>query len=59
MVMWQDHLGAFFYALVVQFEEHLDQQCYVITYVRDQRIKTVTLFHADNGKTWRVACASK
>jgi hypothetical protein len=54
MVVWFDSLDVPNYALVIQFEEHLDNKCYVLTILKDQRIKTLTLFHAENDKRWRV-----
>jgi hypothetical protein len=57
MVMWFDDRDVCNYALVIQYEEHLDNKCYVCTILRDLRIKTLTLFHADNNKRWRVVHA--
>lgn len=55
MVLWQEDSGDFLYALVIQVEEHLDNSCYVLTVIRDLRIKTLTFFHTDYNKKWRLA----
>ncbi len=54
MVAWQNALGVFAYALVIQFEEYFDSSFYTLTIVQAERIKTLTLYHKDKGQTWRV-----
>ena len=54
MVLWQDALGAFYYALVIQFEEYFDSSFYSVTVINNERIKTLTLYRKDMGETWRV-----
>lgn len=58
LVLWQEATGNFLYALVIQVEEHLESACYVLTLVKDQRIKTITFFRNDYNKTWRLAARS-
>lgn len=64
MVMWFEHLESptdAMCALVVQIEEYFgreDGKCYVLTIVHEQRIKALTLFHADMNSRWRVMHAN-
>lgn len=58
LVVWFDRDDVPNYALVVQFEEHLANQCYVATILKEQRIRTLNLFHCERGTRWRVLCRS-
>lgn len=50
---WQDDVGTFRIALAIAVEPHLKDKFYVVTYVRDLRIKTITLATGDEGNKWR------
>jgi len=54
LVCWQDDFDRFFLALAVAVEVHLESKLYCVTYVRDQRIKSVNLFVAEKDTRWRV-----
>jgi hypothetical protein len=54
LIIWQDASDHFYIALAIAVEEFFEQQLYTVTYVRDQRIKSVNLFIADRDKRWRV-----
>lgn len=58
MVLWQNAMGIFSYALVIQFEEFFDAAFYSVSIVQRDRINTLTLYHKDFNKTWRVLRAS-
>jgi hypothetical protein len=54
LFVWQDDFDRFFLALAVAVEVHLESKLFCVTYVRDQRIKSVNLFVAECNKRWRV-----
>ena len=54
LVVWQDDFGRFYIALAIAVDEFPEQKLYCMTYVREERIKSVNLFIAEKDKRWRV-----
>jgi hypothetical protein len=58
MVLWEDDIGTFCYAMVIQFEEYFDSQLYSLTIIHNNCIRMLLLNRKDYNKTWRVLHAS-
>lgn len=54
MIVWIDAFDRVLYGLVIQFVR--EETHYSVTMVHDERIKTLTLEHKENGRSWRVMC---